>query len=153
MHLTSFLCLVFVCHFWSSFMPFLYYIVFVCSVKHVLSFASAFYFPLLVWFVAGQSFNVFNTGTRVHALFWLHRPILPYVHRESVWSEGEAAHCRSCHVELRWARHSSRIISHPNSCPGAKSQRIAETWCNTCVILPFETSNSSLWAKSCLSSE
>lgn len=24
------------------------------------------------------------------------------------------------------------IMSHPNSCPEAKSQRIAETWCNSC---------------------
>lgn len=53
-----------------------------------------------------------------------------------------------CHVEVWWTRECCLIISHPNSCPGAKSQRIAETWCNTCVILPFETSNSSLWTKS-----
>lgn len=59
----------------------------------------------------------------------------------------------SCHAEMWWARECCLIISHPNSCPGAKSQRIAETWCNTCVILPFETSNSSLWTKSCLTSE
>lgn len=57
----------------------------------------------------------------------------------------------SCHAELWWASERCLIISHPNSCPGAKSQRIADNWCNTCVILPFETSNSSLWTKSCLS--
>lgn len=76
---------------------------------------------------------VFDTETRTCTFFVFISSILQYLEKTEcvVCGEGEAVvfvlSAGGCHVEMLWARHSSRIISHPNSCPGAKSQRIAET--------------------------